>query len=72
MRAPCPSCGKPVAADDDVPLGPHFPFCSDRCRLIDLGKWFDEEYRVARKSPAEAPDGERDPEDGGTGPRSEE
>lgn len=24
----------------------HFPFCSDRCRLIDLGKWADESYRI--------------------------
>ena len=23
-----------------------FPFCSDRCRLLDLGKWFDGRYRV--------------------------
>jgi endogenous inhibitor of DNA gyrase (YacG/DUF329 family) len=23
------------------------PFCSPRCRLIDLGKWFNEEYRVS-------------------------
>jgi endogenous inhibitor of DNA gyrase (YacG/DUF329 family) len=24
-----------------------FPFCSDRCRLVDLGKWLGEEYRIA-------------------------
>lgn len=23
-----------------------YPFCSDRCRLIDLGKWLGEEYRI--------------------------
>ena len=23
-----------------------FPFCSERCRLLDLGKWLDGEYRV--------------------------
>ena len=23
-----------------------FPFCSDRCRLIDIGRWHDEEYRI--------------------------
>jgi endogenous inhibitor of DNA gyrase (YacG/DUF329 family) len=35
-----------------------FPFCSDRCRLIDLGKWLGEEYRIAGRRPgdgAEAP-----------------
>jgi endogenous inhibitor of DNA gyrase (YacG/DUF329 family) len=26
---------------------PDFPFCSERCRLIDLGKWASEEYRVS-------------------------
>ncbi|MBW2186412.1 MAG: DNA gyrase inhibitor YacG [Deltaproteobacteria bacterium] len=29
------------------------PFCSERCRLIDLGSWIDEEYRVAGKKPME-------------------
>jgi uncharacterized protein len=26
---------------------PDFPFCSSRCRLIDLGRWLGENYRVA-------------------------
>ena len=30
----CPTCRKIVLRND-----PEFPFCSDRCRLIDLGKW---------------------------------
>jgi endogenous inhibitor of DNA gyrase (YacG/DUF329 family) len=25
---------------------PHFPFCSDRCKLIDLGRWLGESYRI--------------------------
>jgi endogenous inhibitor of DNA gyrase (YacG/DUF329 family) len=25
---------------------PHFPFCSARCKLIDLGRWLGEEYRL--------------------------
>lgn len=29
------------------------PFCSERCRLIDLGSWIDEDYRVAGKKPME-------------------
>jgi cytochrome c biogenesis protein CcmG/thiol:disulfide interchange protein DsbE len=39
----CPMCGKPAA-----PLSANraFPFCSDRCKLLDLGKWLGEEYRV--------------------------
>lgn len=38
----CPICGK------EAPFGaPEMPFCSERCRLIDLGKWAEEEYRIA-------------------------
>jgi endogenous inhibitor of DNA gyrase (YacG/DUF329 family) len=39
----CAICGKPVP-----PLTENrsFPFCSDRCRLLDLGKWLGEEYRI--------------------------
>jgi len=25
-----------------------FPFCCDRCKTIDLGRWFDEAYKVSR------------------------
>lgn len=37
-------CKKPVAPRS---RNPAFPFCSGRCRRIDLGRWFGEEYRVA-------------------------
>ncbi len=30
----CPICGKEVKVDD-----PFMPFCSDRCRILDLGNW---------------------------------
>ncbi|HEY1417230.1 MAG TPA: DNA gyrase inhibitor YacG [Myxococcaceae bacterium] len=40
---PCPVCKKPV---EPRRRNPGFPFCSDRCRRIDLGRWFGEEYRV--------------------------
>lgn len=39
--AHCPRCRKRVEF-----ASRHFPFCSERCRLIDLGKWIDEGYRV--------------------------
>jgi uncharacterized protein len=38
----CPTCKKPVTSKD-----PDFPFCSDRCRLIDLGKWASGAYVVS-------------------------
>ncbi|MGH8727310.1 MAG: DNA gyrase inhibitor YacG [Burkholderiales bacterium] len=40
---PCPHCGKPVAWRSD---NPHRPFCSERCKLIDLGEWASEKYRI--------------------------
>ena len=63
--AKCPVCGKPAAARA---VNTAFPFCSDRCKLIDLGKWLGEEYRVAVNTPEED-DGERprEPKDGGPG-----
>lgn len=50
----CPICGKPVATE-------HGPFCSERCRRIDLDRWLGETYRVPTE---EGPDGpERKTED---------
>ena len=37
----CPICKKNVAWDD-----PYMPFCSDRCRIIDLGNWASEKYVI--------------------------
>jgi hypothetical protein len=44
----CPICQKEVKADD-----PFMPFCSDRCRIIDLGNWASEKYVIS--TPAEPP-----------------
>ncbi|HUL34279.1 MAG TPA: DNA gyrase inhibitor YacG [Candidatus Eisenbacteria bacterium] len=43
MKYQCPNCKKPTdsAADAD------FPFCSERCRLLDLGAWAAEKYVVS-------------------------
>jgi endogenous inhibitor of DNA gyrase (YacG/DUF329 family) len=38
----CPTCGKPVEWKDN----PVRPFCSERCQLVDLGKWVEGEYCV--------------------------
>ncbi|MEA2711414.1 MAG: uncharacterized protein QOF78_4015 [Phycisphaerales bacterium] len=43
----CPICKKPI--DDARPgdeRSKHLPFCSDRCKLIDLGRWLDGKYQV--------------------------
>jgi uncharacterized protein len=38
----CPICKAVVPLDS-----PDAPFCSDRCRVIDLGKWASGEYRIS-------------------------
>jgi endogenous inhibitor of DNA gyrase (YacG/DUF329 family) len=40
---PCPTCGKPVPWANS----PWRPFCSERCRLIDLGDWLAEKHRIS-------------------------
>jgi endogenous inhibitor of DNA gyrase (YacG/DUF329 family) len=45
IQGKCPVCGKPFAVDSLADL-PSFPFCSDRCRLIDLGRWLDGSYTI--------------------------
>ena len=50
----CPNCGKNVDSLD----APTLPFCSDRCRTIDLGRWLDEKYSVPVVEP---PDEEDEP-----------
>jgi endogenous inhibitor of DNA gyrase (YacG/DUF329 family) len=42
MTVKCPICKKVEVAVGD----PEFPFCSERCRIIDLGNWATEKYVV--------------------------
>jgi endogenous inhibitor of DNA gyrase (YacG/DUF329 family) len=44
---PCPACGKQVPLEGQQ-RPPEAPFCSKRCRLVDLGKWAEERYAVSR------------------------
>ncbi|MBA3464705.1 MAG: DNA gyrase inhibitor YacG [Deltaproteobacteria bacterium] len=44
MKRPCPVCKKGIAVKDGNKF---WPLCSERCHLVDLGKWLGEEYRVA-------------------------
>jgi uncharacterized protein len=52
MRIQCPSCQK-VIEDAPADFAPR-PFCSPRCKLLDLGNWLDEKYRIS--SPADPAD----------------
>jgi uncharacterized protein len=52
----CPHCGKSV---EWTPAAKWRPFCSERCKLIDLGAWASERYRVSAVEDDESapPDG---------------
>jgi endogenous inhibitor of DNA gyrase (YacG/DUF329 family) len=52
----CPACGKQALYGPDNPAR---PFCSPRCRSVDLGAWASESYRVAAATPHE--DGDEPP-----------
>jgi endogenous inhibitor of DNA gyrase (YacG/DUF329 family) len=41
----CPQCGKPAKWEGN----PFRPFCSKRCKMIDLGEWAAERYRIPDK-----------------------
>lgn len=43
-RFKCPTCGAATSAGSDA-----FPFCSARCRMVDLGRWLDGRYTVSRE-----------------------
>ena len=46
----CPQCRKEAQWEGN----PFRPFCSERCKMIDLGAWADEEYRIpGEKKPIE-------------------
>lgn len=46
LEVSCPGCGKKTPYEDN----PHRPFCSERCRLVDLGQWADGEYRIPERT----------------------
>jgi hypothetical protein len=52
----CPTCKAPVAW---APEQTYRPFCSERCRLIDLGAWGSEQYRVPVSGLADTGDAEQ-------------
>jgi endogenous inhibitor of DNA gyrase (YacG/DUF329 family) len=65
MTYRCPTCKGFVKAPDaqDADSARFFPFCSERCRLIDLGAWLDGAYKIStpvektdENVPQEAPD----------------
>lgn len=55
--ASCPQCGTSTRLD---PQNPWRPFCSERCKLLDLGAWFDGRHAI----PAEPVAGDADGDEG--------
>jgi endogenous inhibitor of DNA gyrase (YacG/DUF329 family) len=59
VKLRCPICKKSVKSTD-----PDFPFCSARCRIIDLGKWASGQYVISSPvTDAEEAIRDRNPED---------
>jgi hypothetical protein len=44
----CPTCDEPALGRNEK----GFPFCSTRCALLDLGKWFDGDYFIGNSDAA--------------------
>jgi endogenous inhibitor of DNA gyrase (YacG/DUF329 family) len=51
LRFTCPTCKRRVRLrqEDPAQLPRFFPFCSERCKWIDLGAWLDADYRIPSK-----------------------
>jgi uncharacterized protein len=52
----CPTCGKRALYS---PENPFRPFCSERCKLIDLGQWATESYRIPDDGTANLSEGDQ-------------
>lgn len=55
----CPTCARELEWSS---ASPHRPFCSERCKLIDLGAWFTEERNIPGEKVPEEPDSDAQPE----------
>jgi endogenous inhibitor of DNA gyrase (YacG/DUF329 family) len=53
-KVTCPTCKKQSVYSPD---NPYRPFCSERCKLIDMGQWATENYRIPQAElPEDSPD----------------
>ncbi len=55
-RRPCPECGKPSSRAD-------YPFCSPRCKDVDLNRWLSGRYVIPATEDEDGADGEDGPAD---------
>lgn len=59
MQLRCPICKTDILWEGN----PYRPFCSERCRLVDLGAWTDDRYRIAGDENDDEQPGEGVPEE---------
>ncbi|MFI4911527.1 MAG: DNA gyrase inhibitor YacG [Sedimentisphaeraceae bacterium JB056] len=50
----CPKCGTAVSIKSISEKGNFFPFCSERCKMVDLGAWLDNDYAIAAQEPLDS------------------
>jgi endogenous inhibitor of DNA gyrase (YacG/DUF329 family) len=69
MKLLCPICRRPTNSETDA----DFPFCSERCRLVDLGNWSSEKYKISSPAAMDESENEEssqnDKENDRSGPR---
>jgi uncharacterized protein len=58
LRVKCPTCRNECSWENNI----HRPFCSERCKLIDLGAWTEERFRIPGRK-FKTPFGDDDEED---------
>ena len=54
IRVRCPVCDRWMQGAGTAEW-PYFPFCSERCRLVDLGRWLGEAYTIGLTAEGEGP-----------------
>jgi uncharacterized protein len=66
LHVKCPTCHREI----DWAQSPFRPFCSERCRLIDLGAWLTEKHAIpGEPAPDDPVERAPEPQDGGTPPQ---
>jgi endogenous inhibitor of DNA gyrase (YacG/DUF329 family) len=59
----CPTCLKITTVESNTDA-PYRPFCSRRCKLVDLGRWFDGTFSVSEPASRDEPEDDREEQAG--------
>jgi endogenous inhibitor of DNA gyrase (YacG/DUF329 family) len=52
INATCPICGRRMQSQL-LSDWPQFPFCSQKCKTVDLGRWLSDSYKIPKEEPEE-------------------